>query len=695
MPEVPVYGGRKVESRGLPVVRQDPGTTSAGGLVAIGRAAQHTANVFEEIREQEQHDADTSALLEADTALDGWENENILDAEKGALSKKGKAAFDLPNQVLPQFDEQAKTIEESLGSARAKLSFKAQAQRRRQHIAQNLERHEFGERQSFYDEQDQAKLDSSAQMAGNYYNDPGRIADELAKQDAVIDSLGARKNWSEEQIAEQKRFRHSNVHTDVVSRYIARGDFKKGRVYFDEVKDQISADSATRLEAAFTAARDRVQTEVKQAMNDQLRDITAAAAVGLPVSVPSESTLKAIYGNHEGAQRYKIASQAAVLSPQVAKMRQMSSTELANLVTTAQPKTQEGAADQAAIASFLDQRRDQILQERAKDPAGYVVASSPAAGDAWTRFSQASTPEERDAASANYLRIIRAERERLQIKGTDVLPNAYADAVADRINGAQSAEALASDIDAERQQWGESWPEVYEQLAPKMSDTAAVIGSGIPRAAAVNLASVANLKETELKALLPPGQKWSDLQEAVSAEFEDFQLSMPPSAVRMQSAYQESATRLAARYMSAGEGRSDAVERAYRELVLHDAQLIEFRSRPIRIPNTLPADVAEDGAELAVSRYEATNVDVLGEEAAALSPEEYVEQFTADVRERGYWVTNGKGKGLRLYLDGAPVTQAGNPVDVPWEQLRALHAEAEATNTDKLRKEATKRQLDR
>jgi hypothetical protein len=694
MPTVPVINSRQVQARGVPVVRQDPSTSAAGGLAQAGRAIERTGDVLDGIAQKERDDADQAALLEADTGLDSWENANVLDAEKGAFTKKGKDAFDLPNQVLPGYDSEAKRIEGSLGSARAKQAFRAQAQNRRQQISRGLERHEFAERQAFYTEQDEAKLRSSAEMAGNYYNDPERIGIELGKQDAVIDSLGARQGWSPEQISEHKRAQRSNVHTDVVSRYIARGEFKKGKVYFEETRSQISADAATRIEAQFSAERDRVKTEVKQTMNDTLRDISAAAALGLPVAVPAEATLKAIYGEHEGAQRYKIAAQQKELSPQVAQMRLMSATELANLVTTAQPKTQEGAADQAQVAAFLDQRRDAILTERAKDPAGYVVSSSPAARDAWGAIAQAENPEQRDAATANYLRVVRAERERLQIKGTDVLPNAYAESVVDRINGATSAEALASDIEAEAQRWGAAWPQVYEQLAPKMSDTAAVIGSGIPRAAAVNLASVANLKEAELKALLPPGTKWSDIEESVASQFEDFQRSLPASATRMQSAFQQSATRLAARYMNNNESRSDAVKHAYRDLVLSQYQMIEFRGTAMRVPTTLEGDAAENGAAIALEQYAATSADLI-QRTGGGTDEEHLEDFTDYVHDHGYWITNPSGTGIRLYVDGAPVPSAGGSFDVSWERLRALHAEAEAANTEKLRKESIQRQLAR
>jgi hypothetical protein len=171
------------------------------------------------------------------------------------------------------------------------------------------------------------------------------------------------------------------------------------------------------------------------------------------------------------------------------------------------PTKVEGAADQAQLAGFVANRTEAIINAREKDGAGYLVQYAPATQKAWQQFMTLppGEPEERAAATEGYLRAVRADRERLQIPGKDVLPNSYAESVADSINSAPSAEQLASTIEAEGRRWGKAWPQVYEQIAPKLSDTAAVIGSGIPRAAAVKLASTAQLKDTEFKSLVPPG----------------------------------------------------------------------------------------------------------------------------------------------------------------------------------------------
>ncbi len=672
--QVPRYSGPQVASKPISAPRGDARAAGSGNA-AIAQLAEQAGNAFQKIQQQERDRADQAALLEADNTLDGWETSNVLDAENGALTRRGRDAFDLPNQYLSSYDKHAKAVEDGLGSERARTAFRAQAQRRRSQISRTLEQHEFSERQSYYDEQDAAKLASSQQMAGNYYNNPERIRDELDKQDAVVAERGKRKGLSAELISEEKRQNHSNVHADVVTRYIARGEYKKGRVYFDEVKDQIGADAATRIEAAFTAERERVKTEVKQSMNDQLRDISAAAGMGLPVTVPTESTLKAIYGEHEGGQRFKIAHQAQELSPKIAEMRRLPASELDTFVASQRPKNQEGAADQAVVANFLDQKRDQILQEREADPAGYIVSSSSPARTAWQAFTSATNEAQRDALAETYMRILRAERERLQIKKQDLLPNGYANALADRINAPESAEGLATSIEREANRWGSSWSKVYAQIAPKISDTAAVIGSGVPRSAAVALSTVASLKQEELKALLPPGVTWGDLEKDVDSQMEDFKKSLPASGIRTLNAFRESTTRLAARYLQEGGSTGEAAKRAYRDLVGGQYSMVEFRGVPMRVPATIDRPTASTGARVLLENYEAKSSAVIVPADSPLTPEEYASDLTAYVREHGYLVTNPDGTGVRLYVDGGPVPGGRTgAIDVGWSELAALGA---------------------
>lgn len=240
MPEVPVYR-RQVESRPLHVARQNPGASPSAGAASLGAGLSHAANVLNAVREKEQLEADNTALLEADNALDAWESSALNDAENGAYTRKGKDAFDLPGQVLPQFDAETKRIEQSLGSERARQHFRAVASRRRQQIDTGLNRHEFTEREQFKHDQETAKLASSAQMIGANYSDPARVEQELTKQVSVLAERANRLGWSEEQREQALAKVRADAHISVINAAAAAGNYVYAEEYFEARAGEIDA----------------------------------------------------------------------------------------------------------------------------------------------------------------------------------------------------------------------------------------------------------------------------------------------------------------------------------------------------------------------------------------------------------------------------------------------------------------------
>src|SRR5688572_14624773 len=200
MPRVPSFNTQTVESRGLPNARLSEQTVNvAGAFQGVANAARGLGQVFAQEAQEERDRADTAAVLEAETALDNFENETLFNPESGAFTRKGKDAFDLPNQVLPGYDDQVRKIEQGLGSDRAKLSFKQRAVRRRGGIGQQLNRYEAQQREGYYEQQDKATIESSRLMATRYFNHPSKIDEQLQRQRFAIESTAKRNGLSTEQ----------------------------------------------------------------------------------------------------------------------------------------------------------------------------------------------------------------------------------------------------------------------------------------------------------------------------------------------------------------------------------------------------------------------------------------------------------------------------------------------------------------
>ena len=406
---------------------------------------------------------------------------------------------------------------------------------------------------------------------------------------------------------------------------------------------------------ALRAERDRAEAdrrssliEVRQSLTDQLRDITVGAQMGLPVSVPAKAVLQAAFGEREGAQRYELANKAANLSGDVASLQQLPTDDIMARVESYKPTKTEGAADQAQLYGMVSDSARDIIKQRQDDPAGYLTQFAPRSQAAWQAFQQDSSPQARDA----YLAAVDADRERLQLPKGDVLPNAYAKALADEIANPKSAEKLASLMEEEAQRWGYRWPDVHAQVAKDLPDIAAVIGSGIDRSAAVTLASTAKLKDTELQAMLPTSVKWGDVQADVDDAFKDVRRSFPAEGARTWGAIRDSAVRLSVSYMQAGDSKGNAIQRAYTDLIGKQYSIGEVKNVSFLVPKQFDAGQVEEAAERFIADF-APTPDMIavpkGEDSARFVP-----RATKEMRDNAYWVSRGDGMGLQLYLGARP-----------------------------------------
>lgn len=405
-------------------------------------------------------------------------------------------------------------------------------------------------------------------------------------------------------------------------------------------------------------------TELRQTLSDQMQDISVAAQAGIPITqLPSRTAMIAAFGEHEGAQKYDFARKLSNLSVEIESLHRLPADQLVAQSQSYEPKQVEGAADQAQLHGVMARSVNQILDQRAKDPAGYLTATSPRVKQAWETFNADPTADPK-----TYISTVRSEQTRLGMRGKDLLPDAYAQSMVDGIQTGP-AEKIATRIESEADRWGDAWPEVYGQISSKLSDLPLVIGSGIPRSAATALSATMGLKGSELEAMLPPGVAAKDVKDAVASQFADFKRSLPPEAARTANAVTEAAERLAIKYMSDGSGRGDAVKKAYRDLVESQYSLTDFRGTTMRIPAQLSADTILRGARTSVEQYEPDAKSVIVPRGAALSAEEYAGQWKDYVRRNGYWVTSPNSKGLRLYVDGGPAVTANGPIDMAWADL--------------------------
>lgn len=663
-------GGPRLDPR---VSLEDVG----GGLV---NAAEAITGYFK----IEQNKADQVARTAAERRLSDSENLLLFDPKTGAFNKKGKDAFGLPEEILPQYDEHVKEVAATLPK-RLQPAFTAQAAARRNDIAQQLNRHVAGEANAYDQAETNALIQSSQQAATNNWGDTKRIGLELARQHDAIAAYGRRTGAPDAVIADQIAAAHSKTHLDVIDHWLADDNPKRARQYYGLVQDTLTSEARTAAANAIRVAEKRKEQEGKeaqmlarQALTEEMQDINSAAVLGVPVTaIPSRAEFVTAFGPVKGDAHFKTAVQLQGLAGTIAELHTMTNQDLAlekGAIGAAKPTQVEGAQDQAFVYSTIKQAANSIIAQRQQDPAGYLLENSPAVQAAAKGMQAPGGPQ-------RFLSAVEAAKGDLGIDSPNVLPKAMAQNIVSRLGAVQAPEKMVKAIHDEQAVWGNDWPRVYRQLAPNLPDTALVIGSGdrlrgdIPQRAENTLAAMAQLPAADVAKRIPASTTSLDIDKKVADALTDLSASIPAEGSRSYTAFANATRLLAIGYMGQGMNMGDAVEQASKDLVTERDHFTDFRGVPYRVPSRIDPRAIDLGASALLLKYETPSnvVPLFG-----LQPSE-VEQgrVTAMVRNKGYWVTAPDGSGLMLYANGqrVPIDSSGKTLRYTWQQLMEAAAE--------------------
>lgn len=268
--QIPTLNQPQVGSRALsaPQVRAQPADTSG---FALGQAALGAAN---QVFQKSQEDADQAALIKAESELSNWKLGTMFNPDNGVYSRKGGNALDITNQTLPEFDKQVERLGSSLTNERQKARWQQITANQRNSLNSELNRYEYGERQSYYDETDKASINSAALGATSYYQDPGQVAYYQNKGARVIVANGQRKGLPPEAIEQNVQAFNSNLAVGVIDRMVSDDPLKAQQYY------------ATAAAAMLPDDRVKVEKVLGTAIRQQIGSDTAAKLhAGLPLSM--------------------------------------------------------------------------------------------------------------------------------------------------------------------------------------------------------------------------------------------------------------------------------------------------------------------------------------------------------------------------------------------------------------------------
>lgn len=236
MARVPDYSGRQVQSQGVASNGFSMRGPDASGLTR--GLAQAEDGVMRLMREEKEK-ADTAALMDAERQLSEWKFSTMF-GDSGVYTRKGKNALDVTNATVPEFDKKAGELENLLTNEQQRNRWKAITGSQRQSLLGELNRYEFGERQTYYDDVDRGQLEAAQQGAILYANDPQQVAYYQNKMNAVLGSQAQRKGMPAE-LAEQNRLEANSKLSAAVVTSLMQTDPYKAQQYFAQALPNMTA----------------------------------------------------------------------------------------------------------------------------------------------------------------------------------------------------------------------------------------------------------------------------------------------------------------------------------------------------------------------------------------------------------------------------------------------------------------------
>lgn len=259
--QIPTVTGPGVRTRamGVPQVQVAPEESLGGDL------ARPVTQAATQIWQKTQDDADTAALMEAESSLSQWQTHTLFNPDNGVYTRKGKNAIDITNQTLPQFQQQVDTISNGLTNDRQRTRFGQIAQSQANRFNGELNRYEYGERQVFYKQAEDATLDAATQSAVAYYDNPQQVAYYQNKGTRTIAMQGERNGEAPEMTQEKVLKYNSGINTAVIGRLMQNDPLAAQRYYAKSYDGMTGEDQAKVTKLLGTSVRQQLGSQIGEA----------------------------------------------------------------------------------------------------------------------------------------------------------------------------------------------------------------------------------------------------------------------------------------------------------------------------------------------------------------------------------------------------------------------------------------------
>lgn len=287
MPQVPVYGDRQVRTDALrPVLQQAPDVSS--GARAVAQGLGQVAEV-----------ADRIDLRDAQAKASAVESQITAEWMKWDASPEGRAKYRGANAdgyapaAEAWWEDARKTYGKDLDPRAGALASRS-LQAKKTAAMGNVGTFTLAEKERHADETYAADVNTTIQF-GITSGDVASTATQIREKAAV---LGARKNWTTEQVQAEAGKNLSMMHLAQISK-LAEQDATKAQAYYDANKAEVNFQNQARVEQVLKAEMDnQFATQTAAAMADKPLSEQLAEAAKITDPQRREKTLTQVRNNY-------------------------------------------------------------------------------------------------------------------------------------------------------------------------------------------------------------------------------------------------------------------------------------------------------------------------------------------------------------------------------------------------------------
>ncbi len=398
-----------------------------------------------------------------------------------------------------------------------------------------------------------------------------------------------------------------------------------------------------------------VQTD---ALRQRLADAAAMARDGVVDPKPITPEEFSILGDKApgASQEYQ---RTQVMAQDISQFKTAPNDQLIGIATGATRRAQPGAgyAAEDQRDEIRQQAAGRVLEQRSKDPAGYVSKTIPQVTQAW-RVALSAQGENRPEMIRQAVAQTLAAQWVLGISEPRILSGSMLQDLHGRIMKASRPEDAANMVAMMEQEYGKDYfPKVMDELVrsdKNIPPAFMIIPSLTDPAAREHVSALSVADKNELKGTIET-QDVRAIGDAARKYAADLARTMPPvgaSGIRLVASYQDMIERIAFERMRTGKSTNanDAAKDGY-TLLLGNFEL----DGNIRVPTGTDMRAVRKNADVRLSTEVTENLqqsDVPPDISRAYTNAEALEQWRGIVRSNGVWYSNSDNTGLDLWARG-------------------------------------------